>query len=198
MAKMMDPRFKQSRRLGLNVSGHPKANKRLNKGQGRDDRKLTEYGRQLLEKQRLRAYYGVNEKQMRRYFENAAKSDQSVTTGDALIRQLEMRLDNLTYRAGFASSIRQARQMVVHGHILVDGKRIDIPSYQVEPGQVLELKEKSRSNEMFKDNFESRFAQSLPYVTKKEGFKCELARVPEREEVPIEITDSLIVEFYSR
>lgn len=198
MAKMMGPRFKQSRRLGLNVCGHPKANKRLNKGLGRDDKKLTEYGRQLLEKQRLRAYYGVNEKQMRRYFNIATKADRSITTGDALVRQLEIRLDNLAYRAGFASSIRQARQMVVHGHILVNGKRINIPSYQCSVGDVLSLREKSRQNAMFKENFESVFAQSLPYLNKEEGFKTTLARLPERQEIPIEITDSLIVEFYSR
>ena len=198
MANKMGPRFKLARRLGLNVIGHPKANERMNKGQARDDRKLTEYGRQLLEKQRLRAYYGVSEKQMRRYFVTALKSDRSLTTGDALVRQLETRLDNLAYRIGFASSIAQARQMVVHGHILVDGKRIDIPSYEVKPGQVVELREKARKNELFKENFEKGLAQSLPYLTKEEDFKATLTRQPERDEIPIEITGSLIVEFYSR
>lgn len=196
MAKMMQPRFKQARRLGLNVSGHPKAEKRMGKGLGREDKKLTEYGRQLLEKQRLRAYYGVMEKQFFNYFKKAYKSQES--TGDALVKMLETRLDNLTYRAGFASSIRQARQMVVHGHILVNGKKANIPSYQVKPGDELELREKSRKNEMFKENFETNFSYSLPYISKAEGFKIKLDRMPEREEVPIEITDSLIVEFYSR
>ena len=196
MAKMMGPRFKQARRLGLNVSGHPKAEKRMGKGLGREDRKLTEYGRQLLEKQRLRAYYGVMEKQFFNYFKKAYTSQES--TGDALVKMLEVRLDNLVYRAGFASSIRQARQMVVHGHILVNGKKVNRPSYAVQVGDELELREKSRKNEMFKENFEANFSFSLPYLSKMEDFKVKLDRMPEREEVPIEITDSLVVEFYSR
>ncbi|MDL2310840.1 30S ribosomal protein S4, partial [Peptostreptococcaceae bacterium OttesenSCG-928-C18] len=144
MAKMMGPRFKQARRLGLNVSGHPKAEKRMGKGLGREDKKLTEYGRQLLEKQRLRAYYGVMEKQFRIYFKKAYNSQEA--TGEALVKMLETRLDNLVYRAGIASSIRQARQMVVHGHILVNGKKVNIPSYQVSVGDEIELREKSRKN----------------------------------------------------
>ena len=196
MAKMMEPRFKQARRLGLNVSGHPKAEKRMGKGLGREDKKLTEYGRQLLEKQRLRAYYGVMEKQFFNYFRKAYKSQES--TGDALIKMLETRLDNLVYRAGFASSIRQARQMVVHGHMLVNGKKVDIPSYAVKVGDEITLREKSQKVEMFKENFESTFLGVVPYIEKKEGLKATLTRMPERNEVPIEIQDSLVVEFYSR
>ena len=120
MAKMMGPRFKESRRLGLNVCGHPKAMKRAVKGTARSDKKLTEYGKQLLEKQRLRAYYGVMEKQFVNYFLEAKKAKGQ--TGPALVLILESRLDNMTYRMGFASSIRQARQMVTHGHMLVNGK----------------------------------------------------------------------------
>ncbi|MFR4777123.1 MAG: 30S ribosomal protein S4 [Finegoldia sp.] len=198
MARMMGPRFKQSRRLGLNVCGHPKANKRMGKGLGRNDKKLTEYGMQLLEKQRLRAYYGVNEKQMHKYFEKALNNKEGLTTGDVMVRQLETRLDNLVLRASFASSIRQARQMVSHGLIRVNGKKVDIPSFQVAEGSVIELKEKSRSNELFKENYETNFAQSLPYIDKEENFKVTLTRLPERQEIPIEITDSLVVELYSR
>lgn len=143
MAKMMGPRFKQARRLGLNVSGHPKAMDRAVKGTSRADKKLSEYGKQLLEKQRLRAYYGVMEKQFVGYVIKAKKS--SDQTGHALIKILETRLDNLVYRMGFASSIRQARQMVVHRHFLVNGKKVDIPSYLVQVGDVISLKEKSRS-----------------------------------------------------
>src|SRR5690554_4839788 len=116
MANMKGPRFKLSRRLGLNVFGHPKAMNRAKKGTSRADKKLSEYGQQLLEKQRLRSYYGVMEKQFSKYVERAKKSDDQ--TGHALIKILESRLDNLVYRLGFASSIRQARQMVVHRHIL--------------------------------------------------------------------------------
>lgn len=197
MAKMMGPRFKQSRRLGLNVCGHPKANKRMGKGQARNDKKLTEYGLQLLEKQRLKAYYGVLEKQFRIYVEKAL-SQKERTTGDALVIMLETRLDNLVYRMGFASSIRQARQMVVHGHIRVNGKKVDIPSYAVNVGDELTLKERSQKIELFKNNFESSFLGVVPYIEKKEGLKATLARFPERSEVPIEIQDSLVVEFYSR
>ena len=197
MAKMMGPRFKQSRRLGLNVCGHPKAMERAGKGTSRADRKLTEYGKQLLEKQRLRAYYGVMEGQFIKYVEGAMKSPE--LTGTALIKALETRLDNLTYRMGFASSIRQARQMVVHGHILLNGKKVNIPSQKVNSGDTLSLREKSRNIEMFKENFEGSYLNSFPYLeTDEENFSATLSRMPDREEVPIEIDDQLIVEFYSK
>lgn len=192
----MGPRFKLSRRLGLNVFGHPKAMDRAKKGTSRADKKLSEYGQQLLEKQRLRSYYGVMEKQFVKYVEKAKKSKDQ--TGPALIKILESRLDNLTYRMGFASSIRQARQMVVHGHILVNGKKIDIPSYICTPGDILELREKSRSVELFKNNFDQAFLNTLPYISKDQDMmNGTFLRLPEREEVPIEIQDQLIVEYYS-
>ena len=152
MAKMMGPRFKQCRRLGLNVCGHPKAMNRATKGTARNDKKLSDYGTQLLEKQRLRAYYGVMEKQFANYFEKASKSRE--LTGHALINLLECRLDNLVYRLGFANSIRQARQMVVHGHILVNGKKVDIPSFNVSVGDEIKLREKSQKNVMFKEKLQ--------------------------------------------
>lgn len=196
MAKMMQPRFKECRRLGLNVCGHPKAMDRAIRGSSRADKKLSNYGMQLLEKQRLRAYYGVMEKQMVGYVKLAKKSDEQI--GVALVKILETRLDNLTYRMGFASSIRQARQMVVHGHILVNGKRINIPSYRVSVGDELRLREKSRNTELFRTNFENSILNTLPYIRKDEGnFSAILEKMPEREEVPIEIDDQLIVEFYS-
>ena len=183
MAKMMGPRFKQCRRLGLNVCGHPKAMKRA--------------GTQLLEKQRLRAYYGVMEKQFANYFEKASKSKE--LTGHALINLLECRLDNLVYRLGFANSIRQARQMVVHGHILVNGKKVDIPSFNVSVGDEIKLREKSQKNVMFKENFESNILNVLPYLSKNEAnFSGVLERLPQRTEVPIEINEVLVVEYYSK
>ena len=197
MAKMMGPRFKQCRRLGLNVCGHPKAMKRAAKGSARNDKKLSDYGIQLLEKQRLRAYYGVMEKQFANYFEKASKSKE--LTGFALIKLLECRLDNLVYRLGFANSIRQARQMVVHGHILVNGKKVDIPSFAVQVGDEVSLREKSRTNVMFKENFESGALNEYPYLSKDmDKFSGVLTRLPERQEVPIEIDEILIVEFYSK
>ena len=197
MAKMMGPRFKQCRRLGLNVCGHPKAMDRAGRGTSRADKKLSPYGLQLLEKQRLRAYYGVLEKQFRNYVKKAEKSKES--TGVALIQMLECRLDNVVYRLGFANSIRQARQMVVHGHILVNGKKVDIPSFAVQVGDKVSLREKSRTNVMFKENFESGALNEYPYLAKDmDKFSGVLTRLPERQEVPIEIDEILIVEFYSK
>ncbi len=197
MARMREPRFKKCRRLGLNFIGHPKAMKRDGNGQTRGLRKMSPYGRQLLEKQRLRAYYEVMEKQFRRYVFDAMK-DSSGLSGDVLVRNLETRLDNLVYRMHFASSIRQARQMVVHGHIRVNGKKVDRPSYAVAVGDVISLREKSQSVERFKDNFlES--VTTLPYLAKDEAnFSSTLVRMPERDEVPIEIDDHLVIEFYSK
>lgn len=197
MTKMMGPRFKQCRRLGLNVCGHPKAMDRAVKGTSRADKKLSPYGLQLLEKQRLRAYYGVLEKQFRNYYKKAEKSKES--TGEALIKMLECRLDNVVYRLGLANSIRQARQMVVHGHILVNGKKVDIPSFAVQVGDEVSLREKSRTNVMFKENFESGALNEYPYLSKDmDKFSGVLTRLPERQEVPIEIDEILIVEFYSK
>lgn len=196
LAKMMKPRFKESRRLGLNVYGHPKAMKRAKPGTSRADKKLSEYGRQLLEKQRLRAYYGVMEKQFERYVEEAKKSPE--LTGHALVKILETRLDNLVYRLGFATSIRQARQMVVHDHILVNGNKVDIPSYRVKTGDTISLKEKSRNVELFRENYLLNLQNTYPYLEKYEDFSGKLIRLPERDEVPIEIEDQLIVEYYSK
>ncbi len=192
MARKRGPRFKVARHLGENVFGHPKALKRGVK----PHRKLSEYGLQLLEKQKLKAYYDVLEKQMNRYVQRAFRSKGNA--GDTLVRLLECRLDNLTYRLGFASTLRQARQMVVHGHILVNGKKVDRPSYKVQPGDVISLREKSRSNEMFRTNFlES--GLSLSYLEKDpDSFAGRLVRIPEREEIPINVKDSLVIEFYSR
>lgn len=197
MAKMMGPRFKQCRRLGLNVCGHPKAMDRATKGTSRADKKLSPYGTQLLEKQRLKAYYGVLEKQFSNYVKKATKSSES--TGTALVQMLECRLDNLVYRLGLASSIRQARQMVVHGHILVDGQKVDIPSYGVSVGQVISLRAKSQNNTMFKENFSSNALSQYPYLEKDiNSFSGTLIKIPERNEVPIEINDILVVEYYSK
>ena len=196
MAKMMDPRFKQSRRLGLNVCGHPKAMKRATKGTARSDKKLTEYGKQLLEKQRLRAYYGVLEKQFVNLFKEAKKSKEQ--TGPALVQFLERRLDNLVYRMGFASSIRQARQMVTHGHVTVNGNKVNIPSYRCNAGDEIALSNRGKKAELFKENFETNFVTSYPYISKDKDFKSTLVTLPNREDIPIEIEDQLIVEFYSK
>ena len=197
MAKMMGPRFKQCRRLGLNVCGHPKAMDRAERGTSRADKKLSPYGIQLLEKQRLKAYYGVLEKQFANYVHKAEKSKES--TGTLLVQLLECRLDNIVYRLGLASSIRQARQMVVHGHILVNGKKVDRPSFGLNVGDVVSLREKSQSNAMFKENFENSELNTLPYIEKNmEKFSGTLIKRPERNEIPIEINEILVVEYYSK
>lgn len=197
MARKRGPRFKECRRLGLNVYGHPKAMERAVKGTSRADKKLSEYGIRLLEKQRLRAYYGVLEKPFRKYVEDAFKTKHG-TTGEALLIRLESRLDNLVYRMGFANSIRGARQMVNHGHILVNGKRIDIPSYKVEPGTEISLSEKARKSSNYLEVI-TNHVNTLPYIESNlEEFKAVYKRYPMRSELPIQINENLIVEFYSR
>ena len=158
---------------------------------------MSEYGTQLLEKQKLRAYYNLLERQFVRYYDRARK--QEGVTGENMLKLLECRLDNLVYRIGFANSIRQARQMVNHGHILVNGKRCDIPSANVKVGSTVTLKEDSRANEMYKKNFQELKTFDLPYIEKNfDGFEGTLTRLPERSELPLEINETLIVELYSK
>ncbi|MDN5298142.1 MAG: small subunit ribosomal protein [Clostridiales bacterium] len=196
MARMRGPRFKKCRRLNLNVCGHPKAMKRAGNGQARDAKKLSPYGEQLLEKQRLRSYYEVMEKQFRRYVKAAKRSP--ALTGEKLIRDLECRLDNLVYRMNFASSIRQARQMVVHGHILINGLKVDIPSYAVAVGDQISLKPSARNVSLFKDNITNRIGYALPYIAyDPANFTATLLRDPQRDEIPIQINDHLVVEYYA-
>ncbi|ATD54019.1 30S ribosomal protein S4 [Clostridium chauvoei] len=198
MARDRRPRFKMCRRLGLNVVGHPKAMDRAIKGTSRADKKLSEYGVRLLEKQRLRAYYGVLEKQFERYVQNAF-NEKGITTGEALLIRLESRLDNMVYRMGFANSIRAARQMVTHGHLLVNGNKVDIPSYKLVPGDEISLREKSRKISNFVEIMQSNSSNTLPYISKDvENLKGSYIRLPQREEIPIQINENLIVEFYSR
>ncbi|AUS98612.1 30S ribosomal protein S4 [Clostridium thermosuccinogenes] len=192
MARSTVPRFKLSRHLGVNVFNHPKALKRGVKVH----RKLSEYGEQLLEKQKLKAYYGVLEKQFRRYVEEALRSKGN--SGEILLQNLERRLDNIVYRLGFASTLKQARQMVIHGHIRVNGEKLDRPSYRVKVGESISLREKSRDIEMFADNFKNTTI-NLDYLEKDtENFTGKLTRLPRREEIPIEVKESKVLEFYSR
>ncbi|EJO5346840.1 30S ribosomal protein S4 [Clostridium botulinum] len=197
MAKIRNPRFKLSRRLGVNIYGHPKAMKRATRENSREGKKLSNYGKQLLEKQKIRFYYGVLEKQFLRYVKKAMKSKKR--TGDVLLRSLECRLDNIVYRIGFANSIRQARQMVNHGHILVNGSKANIPSYGVSIGDVITLREKYRKNEEFTDNFLALKKFSLPYIEKDyDKFSGILIKEPERDEIPIDVNETLVVELYSK
>ena len=169
MAKMMGPRFKQCRRLGLNVCGHPKAMDRAGRGTSRADKKLSPYGLQLLEKQRLRAYYGVLEKQFRNYVKKAEKSKES--TGIALIQMLECRLDNVVYRLGFASSRAQARMLVTHGAFEVNGQKVDIPSYLVKAGDVVSVREIRKDNGAIKIAVEENSSRPVPTWREKDAEK---------------------------
>lgn len=196
MAKMMGPRFKMCRSLGLNVVGHPKAMDRATSTTSRDSKKLSDYGVQLLEKQRLRAYYGVLEKQFAKYVNKALRAGSN--PGPIFLGNLETRFDNMVYRMGFARSIRQARQMVNHGHFLVNGKKVDRPSYTIKVGDIISLKEKSRDLSIFAENLENP-SFNLPYLeVNRENKEGTLIRMPLREELPIEINEQLIIEYYSR
>lgn len=200
MATRREPRFKLCRRLGVNVYNHPKAMKRVSaqaqKG-GRAGKKSSEYGLQLMEKQKIKAYYGVLERQFVRYYQKGAKSAEA--TGVAMLKLLETRLDNLVYRIGFGRSIRQARQIVNHGHVLVNGKKVDIPSYACKPGDVITLREKSRDNELIKTNFQELKSFDVPYIEKNfDGYSGTLTREPNRDEIPIDVNEILVVELFSK
>lgn len=192
MARPRGPRFKVARRFGVNVCAHPKALKRG----ATQVRKQSNYGKQLNEKQKLKAYYDMQEKQFANWVEAAMSAKGNA--GENLVQRLECRLDNLVYRLGFGSTLRQARQMVVHHHILVNGKRVDRPSYEVKVGDVISLRERSQSIDTFKNNFKESLC-NLSYLQKDENnLSGKLVALPSREEVPIEVTDSLIIEYYSK
>lgn len=197
MATNRNLRFKTSRRFGVNIYSHPKALKR--QVAETRQKKQSEYGVQLAEKQKVKAMYNLLEKQFYRYYDKARRM--SGVVGENLLFLLETRLDNLVYRAGFARSIRQARQMVTHGLINVDGKRVDIPSYPVRAGQVISLREAYRANEMFKQSFQELKSFDLPYIEKSfDNWTATLTRFPQRDELPYkdEVNETNIVELYSK
>ena len=197
MATRRNPRFKECRRLGVNVCGHPKALDRAGAPAFKKTKKSSDYALHLIEKQKVKAYYGILERQLRRYFELASKSKEM--TGVALLVELECRLDNLVYRLGFANSIRMARQMVSHRHIEVDGVKINVPSYAVKVGQVISLTEKSRKSEQFKKSWLSDSRAKLDYLERdEEKFSGKLTRLPLRAEIPVQINDQMVVEYYSK
>ncbi|MCR5725706.1 MAG: 30S ribosomal protein S4 [Treponema sp.] len=197
MATRRGPRFKECRHLGVNVCGHPKAMNRAGDPAFKKTHKTSEYGLQLIEKQKIKAYYGILEKQLRHYFELATKA--SGKTGTALIISLECRLDNLVYRMGFANSIRMARQMVSHRHITVDGKIINVPSIAIKPGQTIALTEKARKSEQFKKCFLGDNKAPIDYLSiDQESFSGKLVSEPQREQIPVQINDQMVVEYYSK
>ncbi len=191
--------YKRSRRLGFSVleSGKELSKRAYGPGQHGNGRKRkpSEYGKQLIEKQKLEQMYGVNERQFRRLFMLARKSDE--VTGIAFFRILESRLDNLVYRMGFARTRRAARQLVNHGHITVNGKKVDIPSYLCSVGDKVALKE-GHDLAVVKASLESKPA-SVGYV-KVDANKLEgtFVRVPERNELPRDINEAQVIEYYNR
>ncbi|EAE8382524.1 30S ribosomal protein S4 [Listeria monocytogenes] len=200
MARYTGPSWKVSRRLGISLSGTGKELERRPYAPGQHGptqrKKISEYGLQQAEKQKLRHMYGLTERQFKNTFNKAGKLQGK--HGENFMILLEQRLDNIVYRVGLARTRRAARQLVNHGHITVDGKRVDIPSYQVSVGQVISVREKSAKNSAIAESLEvSSFVPE--YVTfDAETLTGSLNRLPERSELAAEINEAFIVEFYSR
>ncbi len=165
---------------------------------GQSRKKVSEYGLQLREKQKARRVYGVLEGQFRRYYHEAAR--RKGVTGETLLQLLETRLDNVVYRLGFAGSRAESRQLVRHGHFLVNGKRVDIPSYLVAAGSTVEVAEKSKGSEKFKEIKEAAATKGVKewLEVDVDGLSGKLVRVPSRDEIDTPVAEHLIVELYSR
>ena len=199
MARYTGPSWKVARRLKFSILENGKEIQKRAYAPGQHGQrrvKLSEYGLQLQEKQKVRYVYGLNEKQFYNTFVKAAKLEGK--QGDNFLFLLESRLDNLVYRLGFATTRRQARQLVAHGHILVDGKKVDIPSYSCKPGQTITLKEQSKGLAIVKESLENTVAR-VPFVSFDDQTQTgTYVRLPERSEILPDIHENLIVEFYSR
>lgn len=201
MSRYTGPTWKISRRLGYSILETGEELKKRTYGPGphaKDKRKKpSEYGKQLIEKQKLRETYGVSERQFQRLF-LIAKSTKGAVTGVVFMQILESRLDNLVYRMGFARTRRQARQLVNHGHILVNDKKVDIPSYTVKVGDTISVKETSKNLTIIKSSLET-MTNTVSYVeVDKEKESGKFIRLPERNELTKDIDESQIVEFYNR
>ncbi|MGE2727739.1 30S ribosomal protein S4 [Mycolicibacterium pulveris] len=201
MARYTGPATRKSRRLGVDlVGGDQSFEKRpYPPGQhGRSRVKESEYRLQLQEKQKARFTYGVMEKQFRRYYEEAVR--RSAVTGEELLRILESRLDNVVYRAGLARTRRQARQLVSHGHFLVNGVKVDIPSYRVSQYDIIDIKEKSLNTLPFQIARETAGDRPIPSWLQVVGERQRILvhQLPTREQIDVPLSEQLIVEFYSK
>ena len=200
MARYTGPVWKTSRRLGFSVleTGEELKKRAYAPGQhGPTKRiKLSNYGIQLREKQRIRNLYGLNERQFKNTYLRATKMEG--VTGSNFLFLLESRLDNLVYRLGFARTRRAARQLVNHGHILVNGKKVDIPSFIVKPGSTIEVKETSRNMKAINEALEATLNTVAFVEVDKENKKGKFVRLPERSELNQEVNELLVVEFYNR
>jgi len=199
MAKNREPIAKHAKALGISpatMGYYKKETTRNSNSQVR--RKKSEYAMQLQEKQKVKFVYGVLEKQFRGYYERAERMPGK--TGENLLFQLENRLDNVVYRLGYAATRREARQMVNHGHFTVNGRKVNIPSYQVKPGMVIALKESSRGIEKLKANIEANAFRPAPRWLEYDAsnFAGKVVAVPTKEDIDLPIEEHLIVELYSK
>ena len=200
MSRYTGPSYKKARRVGFSISetGKELARRPSGPGQHGQDRKgkASDYGMQLKEKQKVRFMYGVNERQFKKTFNEASKM--SGIHGTNFLRLLESRLDNLVYRIGFSTTRRGARQLVNHGHVTVNGRKVDIPSYRVKPGDVISLKEDDKNLKVVNESL-AKITKRVEFITFDEGKKeATYVRLPERNELNADINESLIVEFYNK
>lgn len=202
MARLLTPKGKVVRRLGINIFGNPKYDKILKNrpappGEIRKRKpRNTEFGRQLLEKQKLKFAYGVSEKQLRSIFKKA--KTQPGITGDNMLSMLERRLDNVMYRAGLSVSRNQARQLVSHGHLLFNGRRVTVPSISVRVGDVIEVRPKKESIALTRKYAAENSSRNLPEWITREELKTEITMIPTRDMIPTIAEEQQIVEFYSK
>ena len=197
MARYKDPVLKRCRSLGIDPT-YLGYNKKSKKNSNNNRKKVSEYGLQLKEKQKTKFIYGVLEKQFRRYFEMA--SNKKGITGEELLQILESRLDNVVFRLGFAMTRPQARQLVTHGNFAVNGKKVDIASYLVKPGDVVSVLENKKDNPVIKDSVEKNAGLVIPEWLDLDvkNLSAKVVRVVNREEIDIPVEEHLIVELYSK
>ena len=200
MAKNMQPVAKRCRALGISPAsmGYYKKNTEMRKPGGQMRKKKSEYATQLQEKQKVKFVYGIMEKQFHAYYEKASRMPGK--TGDNLLVLIERRLDNVVFRLGFAATRREARQLVNHGHFTVNGRRVNIPSFQVKPGMVIAPKESSRNLEKIKANVEANAFRQAPRWLEYDAANmiAKVIAVPTREDIDMPIEEHLIVELYSK
>lgn len=201
MARYTGPKSKIARKFGEPIFGEDKVLSRKSYAPGQHGanrrRKLSEYGTQLREKQKAKYTYGVLERQFRNLFNKAASL--KGVTGEVLLQLLESRLDNVVYRLGIAPTRAAARQLVLHRHITVDGRVVNIPSYQVTPGQVVAVREKSKSLEVIQDSLNGFNHSKYPWIEYDENLEGgKMIQLPQRDEIPENIKEQLIVELYSK
>lgn len=203
MARYTGPKSKISRRFGVALFGPSKALERKNYPPGMHGpkgsrRKQSDYANALAEKQKLRFQYGLMERQFRRYFNTALKK--RGVTGETLLQMLETRLDNVVYRMGFANSRGAARQLVSHGHVTVNNRKVNVASYNVKAGDLVTIKDKPGSRRLVTRNLELTQIQPVPdwLVADKDQFQGKVMRIPSREEIAPIVNEQLVVELYSR